>query len=124
MESILLNTLTESKPCLVNDKVEPTATWHLILAAQKANLVIVLISRQLTMAKSSPKVSTDECSDKFKVLRSQYKHLSVSEEMGGEIPAGILFYKHWRIVVPGSVCKKQIVDAQGSGYWRITNRGG
>ena len=72
------------------------------------------ISQQLTMAESGPEVSTDKCSDEFKVLTSQYKHLSVSEEIGGEIPAGILFYKQSRIVAPASIHEKFIEDAHGS----------
>ena len=63
------------------------------LAAQQANAVLAHISQQFMGTRSVPVVSTDKCSDEFKVLVSQYRHLRVSEETGGEISAGLLFYK-------------------------------
>ena len=96
-DSLLLNKLMEPKPCLTSEEMEePAMTWQLILAAQQANAVLAHISQQLTGIGSGPEVSTDE----FKVLASQYRHLSVSEDDSGKIPPGLLFYKQMRIVAP------------------------
>ena len=90
-ESLLLNTLMEPKPCLSREEVELALTWQLIPAAQQAAAVLAHITQQSTGTVSGPEVSTDECSDEFKVLASQYRHMSVNEDDGGEIPAGLLF---------------------------------
>ena len=65
--------VTEPKSCLTSKEVEPAMTWQLILAVQQANAVLAHISQQLTMARSGSEVSSDKCSDEFKVLANQYK---------------------------------------------------
>ena len=65
-------------------------------------------------------LSTDECSDKYKVMASQAKYLSVSKEIGGEMPVGVLFYKESRIMVPVSICVSLINDAHGTRHSGIT----
>ena len=64
----------------------------MIQAAQKADPVLSQIILQLAMAEPDPQVPADECSNEYKVISHQSKHLSVSEAGGGEIPEGVLFY--------------------------------
>ena len=45
-------------------------------------------------------VYPDKCDDEFKVMANQFKHLSIAEEAGSEIPPGLLFFKESRIVAP------------------------
>ena len=79
-ESLLLNTLTEPQSCLTSEEIELAMMWQLILAAQQADTVLPFFVQQLTGDGPTPEVSANECSDKFKVLASLYKHLSVTEE--------------------------------------------
>ena len=45
---------------------------------------------QLTTGLDNPQPSADECSEEYKVLFKTPKHLTVSEEGGGEILAGVI----------------------------------
>ena len=70
--------------------------------------------------RSGLQVSTDKYSDKYKLMASQAKHLSLSEEIGGEIPDGVLFYKELRTVAPVSIHASLIKDAHDNGHSGIT----
>ena len=107
-ESILVNSLTEPEvqPCLTSDEVELAMTWQLLLAAQQADAVIPYFVQQLRGDEAMPAVNPDECSDEFKVLASQFRHLSITEEDESEVPRGLLFFKKARIVAPASIWQK------------------
>ena len=64
---------------MTSEEVELAMTWQLLLAAQQANAIITYFAQQLAGDGSLPAVSTNECSDEFKVLANQYKHLSMTE---------------------------------------------
>ena len=87
-ESILVKALTEPEvyPCMSSEEVKPAMIWQLLLAAQQADTVIPYFVQQLMRDESLLEVSLDECSDEFKVLASQFKHLSITEEEEGELP--------------------------------------
>ena len=73
-------------------------TWQLILAAQESDAILPYFIQQLKGDHSAPPVSLHECSDEFKVLVSQYKHLSISEDGNSGILPRMLFYKNNRII--------------------------
>ena len=95
-------------------------TWQLILAAQQADAIVSYFTRRILEIDQSDKVDTEQCADEFKVLASQYKYLSVSEEGPGELPRSVLFYKESRIVAPAAIRAQLIEDAHGSGHVGIT----
>ena len=95
-------------------------TWQLLLAAQQADAVLSNFARQLLGLDKNVVVNIDECADEFKVLASQFKHLSVTEEDDSEVPAGQLFYKDSRIVAPAAIQPKLMSDAHGTGHVGVT----
>ena len=105
---------------MTSEEVEPSMTWQLLLAGQQPNTVIPYFIQQLAGDKTAPIVSTNECSDEFKVLASQYKHLSMTEEDNSELPSGLLLYKQAIIVAPVAVCQKLMQDAHNTGHIGVT----
>ena len=95
-------------------------TWQLLLAAQQADAVLSHFMRQILGLDQDVAINADECTDEFKVLASQYKHLSVTEEDESEVPARLLFYKDARIVAPAAIWPKLIADAHGTGVLHAT----
>ena len=95
-------------------------TWQFLLAAQRADAVISYSIQQLTGDEVPPMVNPDECSDEFKVLTSQLRHLSITEEDKSEVPKGLLFFKRARIVAPASIWQKLFKDVHGTGHVGIT----
>ena len=73
------------------------------------------IITQLTTGSDDPQPSADKCSNDYKVLLKSARHLTVREEGGGEIPAGILFIKAC-VVTPMLLRAGLIWDAHGSGH--------
>ena len=65
-----------------------------------------------------PRWVQSKCSNDYKVIAHQAKHLSVSEERGGEITARILFYES-KFMAPVSICEILIKDVHGTRHFRI-----
>ena len=105
---------------MTSEEVELAMTWQLLLAAQQPDAVTPCFIQQLAGDKTAPIVSTNECSDEFKVLASQYKHLSVMEEDNSELTSGLLFYKQAIIVASVAVCQKLMQDAHNTGHIGVT----
>ena len=94
-------------------------TWQL-LAAQQAVAALSHLARQLLGLDQDVVVNINECMDKFKVLESQFKHLSVTEEDDSEVPTGLLFYKDSRIVALATIRPNLMSDAHGMGHVGVT----
>ena len=121
-EAWLINSLPlgDSQPSVSPDEAPAAVTWQLILAAQQADAIVSYFTRRILEIDQDEQVDLEQSMDEFKVIAAQHKHLSVSEEGVGEIPAGILFYRESRIVAPAAIRIQLIVDAHGSGHVGIT----
>ena len=121
-ESWLVNILSYQgqQPSVNHEEAPAAVTWQLILAAQQADAIVSYFTHRILGIDQDDNVDTDECADEFKVLSSQFKHLSVSTTGPNEVPEGVLFFKDSRIVAPAAIRAQLIVDAHGTGHVGIT----
>ena len=76
----------EELPCFNADEFNPSLTWQFILAAQLADPVTAWFIQDLSGRAGEEMIAADECSDEFKVLTSQFHHLSLAGEDDSRSP--------------------------------------